>query len=142
MGCKGLHCGGCHGGGGPAAAVITLLVIIVVALRKAWPQILHAAEIAAWTVAGITGAAIVVTGGILTARVARRSRARRAVQQVTAPVIPAARLIERPTIEPPDGRRALGQSPRRQPRAWPLPGCWADISPRIGDDGRIGGDGR
>ena len=81
MGCKGLHCGGCHGGGGPAAAVIALLVIIAVAARKAWPQIVHTAEIAAWTVAGITGAAIVVTGGVLTARVARSYRARRAMRR-------------------------------------------------------------
>ena len=81
MGCKGLHCGGCHGGGGPAAVVIALLVIIAVAARKAWPQIVHAAEIAAWTVAGITGAAIVVTGGVLTARVARSYRARRAMRR-------------------------------------------------------------
>src|SRR5216683_224804 len=104
MGCKGLHCDGCGHGGGGAAAVIALLVIIAVALRKAWPQIVHAVDIAAWTVAGITGAAILITGGVLTARAVRGSRARHAIRQATyhATVIPAARLTERPTtIEAP-----------------------------------------
>jgi hypothetical protein len=61
MGCKGLHCDGCNHGGspaGPAAAVLALLVIVAVAAREVWPKVVHAVEIAAWTVAGITGAAI------------------------------------------------------------------------------------
>ncbi len=138
MGCKGLHCDGCGHGGGGAAAVIALLVIIAVALRKAWPQIVHAVDIAAWTVAGITGAAILITGGVLTARAVRGSRARHAIRQATyhATVIPAARLTERPTtIEAPAGRPALSQSPRRQPGAWPLVGSWDGTRPRIGGDG-------
>ena len=121
----------------PLGAVIALLVIIALALRKAWPEIVHAVEIAAWTVAGITGAAIVITGTVLTVRVVRRVRARRAARQATyhvAPVIPAARLTEPPAIDRP-GRPALGQPPRRQPGAWPLPGWWEDIRPRIGGDG-------
>ena len=136
MGCKGLHCDGCNHGGGPAAAVIALLVIIAVGLREAWPKIVHAVEIAAWTVAGVTGAAIVVTGTVLTVRVVRRVRARRAARQVTyhvAPVIPAVRLTEPPAIDRPE-RPALGQPPQRQPGAWPLPGWWQDIRPRIGGD--------
>ena len=138
MGCKGLHCDGCnHGSGGPAAAVIALLVIIALGLRAAWPQIVHAVEIAAWTVAGVTGAAIVITGTVLTVRVVRRVRARRAIRQATyhvAPVIPAVRLIGRPAIDRPE-RPALGQPPRRQPGAWPLPGWWEENRPRIGGDG-------
>ena len=74
MGCKGLHCDGCGNGGGPAAAVIALLVIVAVAARKVWPEIVHAVEIAAWTVAGVTGAVIVITGAVLTVRVARQVR--------------------------------------------------------------------
>ncbi len=56
-GCKGLHCDGCGGGGG-VGAVIALLVIIALALRAAWPTIVSAVEIAAWTVAGVTGTAV------------------------------------------------------------------------------------
>ena len=137
MGCKGLHCDGCgSGGGGAAAAVIALLVIIAVGLRKAWPQIVHAVDIAAWTVAGVTGAAILVTGGVLTARVVRGCRARRAIRQATyhATVIPAARLTERPTIDRPAARPALGQPARRQPGAWPLAGSWDGTRPRTGGD--------
>ena len=73
MSCKGLHCAGCgNGGGGAAGAVIALLVIIALALRKSWPAIVSAVEIAAWTVAGVTGAAIVITVGVLTVRAVRR----------------------------------------------------------------------
>ena len=137
MSCKGLHCDGCGGGGGAAAAVIALVVIMAVAARKVWPEIVSAVQIAAWTVAGVTGAIILITGGILTTRVVRRCRARRAIRQATyhATVIPAARLIERLTIDPPAGRPALSQPPRRQPGTWPLPGWWEDIRPRIGGDG-------
>jgi hypothetical protein len=136
MGCKGLHCDGCdHGSGGPAAAVIALLVIVALAARSAWPYVVHAVEIAAWTVAGVTGAAIVITGGVLAARVARRGRARRAAAQVTYRVTPviAARLIEPPAISWPE-RPALGQPSQRQPGAWPLPRWREDIRPRIGGD--------
>ena len=136
MGCKGLHCDGCnHGSGGPAAAAIALLVIIAVALRKAWPEIVRAVEIAAWTVVGVTGTAIVITGTVLTVRATRRVRARRAARVTyhVTPVIPAVRLTEHPAIDWPE-RPALGQSPLRQPGAWPLPGWWEDIRPRIGGD--------
>jgi len=119
MGCKGLHCDGCGHGGGPAA-VIALLVIVAVAARKVWPDIVHAVEITAWTVAAVTGAAILITGTVLTVRTARRVRARRALRQAAycaAPVIPAARPIEHPAIDRPAGRPALGQPP-----AAPAPG--------------------
>lgn len=134
MSCKGLHCDGC-GGGGAAGAVIALLVIIALALRKTWPEIVHVVEVTAWTVAGVTGAVIVVTGGVLTVRAVRRRRTRRAMRQVPylATVIPAARLTARPVIDR-AARPALGQSPRRQPDAWPLPGWWEGIRPRIGGD--------
>jgi hypothetical protein len=138
MGCHGLHCDGCnHGsGGGPAAAVIALLIFIAVGIRAAWPQIVHAVEITAYTVAAITGTAIVVTGTVLTVRTVRRVRARRALHQATyhvTPVIPATRLPGPPAIDRPE-RPALGQPPQRRPGAWPLPGWWEDIRPRIGGD--------
>ena len=138
MGCKGLHCDGCnHGSGGPAAAVIALLVIIALGLRAAWPKVVHTVEIAAWTVAGATGAAIVITGTVLTVRAVRRVRARRALRQATyhvAPVIPAVRLTDRSAIDRPEWP-ALGQPPRRQPGAWPLPRRWEEERPWIGGDG-------
>ncbi len=138
MGCKGLHCDGCnHGSGAAAAAVTALLVIVAVAAREAWPKVVHAAEIAAWTAAGVTGAAIVITGMVLTVRRVRRVRARRAPRQATyrvAPVIPAVRLTEPAAIDRP-GRRALGQPPQHRPGAWPVPGRREDIRPRIGGNG-------
>jgi hypothetical protein len=142
MGCKGLHCDGCGHGGGPAAAVIALLVIVAVAAREVWPKVVHAVEIAAWTVAGVTGAAVVITGTVLTIRVVRRVRSRRALRQAAYPVrttgqarvIPAARLTGHPAIERPEWP-ALGQPPQHRPGAWPLPGWWEDIHPRIGGDG-------
>jgi len=135
MGCKGLHCDGCNHGGGPAAAVIALLVIVAVAAREVWPRVVHAVEIAAWTVAGVTGAAIVITGTVLTVRVARRVRARRTARVTyhVAPVIPAVRLTEPSAIDRPE-RPALGQPPQHRPGAWPLPGWREDIRPRIGGD--------
>ena len=98
---------------------------------------MHTVEIAAWTVAGVTGAAIVITGTVLTVRVVRRVRARRALRQATyhvAPVIPAVRLTDRSAIDRPEWP-ALGQPPRRQPGAWPLPGRWEEERPWIGGDG-------
>ena len=79
MNCKGMHCEGCgherrrgrrgrrHRPGGDHRA----------GAAEAWPAIISAVEIAAWTVAGITGAVIVATGGVLATR-AVRGRARRA----------------------------------------------------------------
>ncbi len=138
MGCKGLHCDGCGHGGGPAAAVIALLVIVAVAARKAWPDIVHAVEITAWTVAAVTGAVILITGTVLTVRTVHRVRARRALRQAAypaGPIIPAARLSESPNIDRSAGRPALGQPPQHRPGAWPLPGRWEDIRPWIAGDG-------
>ena len=123
--------------GGAAGAVIALLVIIAVGLRKAWPEIVHLAEVDRMRrVAGVCGTVIVVTGGVLTVRVTRRRRARRAVWQVPyrATVIPSARLTGRPGIGRAAGRPALSQPPRRRPGASPLPGWWEEIPPRIGED--------
>jgi hypothetical protein len=133
--CKGLHCDGCgHGSGGPAAAVIALVVIVAVAAREVWPKVVRAVEIAAWAVAGVTGAVIFVTGTVLAVRVVRRVRARRMAQVAyhVGPVIPAVRLAGPPAIEWPE-RPALGQS-AQQPGAWPLPAWQAEIRPRTGGD--------
>ena len=147
MRCNGLHCEGCGHGGGAAGAVIALLVIIALALRKAWPAIVSAVEIAAWTVAGVTGAAIVITGGVLAVRAVRRRRARRMlvyqpgavvwvvdeVQQMTRPLPAGERPVFGKTMPAGTGlgRPAFGEieRPRPQPSRWPLPG-WS-----------IGGDG-
>jgi hypothetical protein len=143
MGCKGLHCDGCnHGSGGPAAAVIALLVIVAVAAREVWPKVVHAVEIAAWTVAGLTGAAILATGTVLTVRVVRRVRARRALRQAArqvhaayhATVIPAVRLTDRSAIDR-AGWPGLGQPPQWQPKTWPLAGWREDEYPWTGGDG-------
>jgi hypothetical protein len=122
MNCKGIHCQGCgHGSGaaGGAGAVIALVVIVALALRKAWPAIVTAVEIAAWTVAGTCGAAIVTTGGVLIVRAARR----RAAAARRSPVVIESRRLYPPL--PPAGRPVLG--PPRSPAAapWPLPG-WPD----------------
>ena len=84
MGCMGLHCDGCRRGGpgGPAAAVLALLVIVAVAAREVAPKLVHAVEIAAWIVAGLTGAVIVVMATVLTVRASRRLHSRRTLRQV------------------------------------------------------------
>src|SRR5690348_2924974 len=131
MNCNGMHCQGCgHGGGaaGGAGAVIALVVIVALALRKAWPTVVSAVEVTAWTVAGLAGAALVTTGGVLAVRTARRGAAGRrspVVIQGTGlyPPLPPA---DRSAIDPP--RPAGG-------RAWPLPGTWDEIRPRTGGDG-------
>ena len=133
-GCEGLHCEGCGHRGGPAGAVIVLLVMVALALRKAWPQIVAAVEITAWTVAAVTGAAVTATCGVLILRAVRRRRARRAVVYRPGPVIPAARLVEHP-VEPPAGRPAIGGPQRHRPGLWPLPGWREDIGPHLGGDG-------
>jgi hypothetical protein len=135
-GCKGLHCDGCPGGAGGTGVVIALLAIIAVGVHAAWPAIAHAIEIAAWVVAGISGAALLITGTVLAVRVARRVRARRARRQVTchATILPPARPARYPTIRQPARPRALGPAPQRPSGAWPLPGWWEDIRPRIGGD--------
>ena len=112
-----------------------------VALRKAWPAIVSAVEIAAWTVAGVTGAAIVITGGVLTARAVRRRRALiyRPGQPFMAVVDEAQSLFPRPL--PPAGRPASGQiepPSDARPGRWPVTGWLADgeeLRPRIGGDG-------
>jgi hypothetical protein len=131
MGCKVLHCDGCGYGGVPAAAVIALVVIVALALHKAWPAIVAALEIAAWTVASACGAALAVTAGVLAVRMARRHRARRAALYRPGPVLPAVRLVAE-HIESPAERPAIA---RRQ-AAWPLAGWWEEIGPQAGGDHR------
>jgi hypothetical protein len=135
MNCKGIHCQGCgHGGGaaGGAGAVIALVVIVALALRKAWPAIVSAVEVTAWAVAGITGTAIVITGGVLTVRVLRR-RARRAAAGHPAPVVIEGTRLYSPL--PPAGRPALGPPGPAGGRAWPLPGWPDEIRTWTGGDG-------
>ena len=135
MNCNGMHCQGCgHGGGaaGGAGAVIALVVIVALALRKAWPGIVSAVEVTAWTVAGLAGAVLVTTGGVLAVRAARR-RARRATTGRRSGV-PVEGMRLYPPL-PPAGRPALG--PARSPggRAWPLPTRLHEIRPQIEGDG-------
>lgn len=109
MRCDGLHCDGCRHGGGPAgagAAVVVLLLFIAVGLRKAGPQIVSVLEIIGWTLAGIAGAVIVVTGAVLTVRVTRAARARRGGQQVTSGLYrPGYRIVPGKAA----GRPAIGR---------------------------------
>jgi hypothetical protein len=125
-----------HGGdGGPAAAaaVIVLVLFIAVGVRSAWPDIARTVEVIAWTVTGVTGSAVVVTGTVLTTKAVRRRRARRAVGQpvVRAAVIPPVRPAVTRPVSPP----ALGQPRQRPGGTWPLPGWWEEVRPRIGGDG-------
>jgi hypothetical protein len=127
MNCKGIHCQGCgHGGGaaGGAGAVIALVVIVALALRKAWPAVISAVEITAWTVAGLAGAVLVTTGGVLAVRAARR-RARRAAAAGRSPVVIEGTRLRPPL--PPGGRAALGP-----PRG---AGWRYEIRPPTGGDG-------
>ena len=133
MNCKGLHCQGCGPGGGAAGgagAVIALVVIVALALRKAWSAIVAAIEITAWTVAGLTGAALVITGAVLAVRAARR--ARRAAAGRRAPVVIEGTRLYPPL--PPAQRPALGPARPAGGRAWPLPGWQEEIRPQIGGD--------
>jgi hypothetical protein len=143
MRCHGMHCDGCgHGDwGGPAGAVIVLLVIIAVALRKAWPAIVSAVEIAAWTVAGLSGAALVVTAGVLTTKAVRRHRARRVLAY--RPGYPFVVVVDEAQEWfagqfPADGRPGPGEiePPTDAPR-WPVTGWQSggELRPRIGGDG-------
>jgi hypothetical protein len=130
MNCNGMHCQGCgHGGGaaGGAGAVIALVVIVALALRKAWPAIISAVEVTAWTVAGLAGAVLVTTGGVLAVRAARR----RAAGRRSPVVIEGTRLY--PPL-PPAAPPALGPPRPAGGRAWPLPGWRDEIRPRTGGD--------
>ena len=141
MKCNGLHCDGCGHGGGAAGAVIALLVIIALTLRKTWPAIVSAVEIAGWTVAGLSGAAILVTGGVLTTGAVRRRRARRALAY--RPGRPFVVVVDEAqglyTQLPADMWPVPGQiePPPAAPR-WPVTGWQIDgteLHPRIGGDG-------
>jgi hypothetical protein len=126
MNCKGLHCQGCGHGGGAAGAAIALVVIVALALRRAWPAIVSAVEITAWTVAGTCGAAIVTTAGVLIVRAARR---RAAAARRSPVVIEAMRLC--PPL-PPAGRPELGPPRSQAAKPWPLPGWPDQTGPQTG----------
>jgi hypothetical protein len=129
MNCNGIHCQGCGHGGGAAGAVIALVVIVALALRRAWPAIVSAVEITAYTVAATCGAAIVITAGVLVVRAGRRRAA--AAARRSPVVIEAVRLY--PPL-PPAGRPGLGPPPRSRV-AGPWPGSWEEIGPQTGGDG-------
>jgi hypothetical protein len=131
MGCKGLHCDGCRHGGG-AGAVIALLIIVALGLRKAWPHVVSAAEIAGWTIAAACGTAVVITCGVLTARALRTRARRRAASYRRSPVVIDGMQLYAPPL-PHDQRPAIG-APRRA-ASWPPPGWQVDARPWIGGDG-------
>jgi len=141
MRCNGLHCEGCGHGGGAVGAVIAFLVIIALALRKTWPAIVSVVETAAWTVAGLSGAALIVTCGALTARAVRRRRARRALTyrpgQPFMLVVDEAQSVSARHL-PSVGRPAPGEiePPLDAPR-WPVTGWHRDseeLRPQMGGD--------
>jgi hypothetical protein len=142
MRCNGLHCEGCGHGGGAAGAVIALVVIIALALRKTWPAIISAVETAAWTVAGVSGAVLVVTGGVLTVRAVRRRRARRELAYRSGqPFVVVVDEVQSTFARqfPSAGRPVPGEiePPLDAPR-WPVTGWRRDggeLRPRIGGDG-------
>ena len=129
MNCKGLHCQGCGHGGGAAGAVIALVVIAALALRKAWPAVVAAVEVAAWTVAGVSGATLVITAGVLTTKEMRRCRARRELARR-----PAYRYVLVVDEAPRTFTGTLPPAPGQiEPPRWPLAG--PDLRPWIGGDG-------
>jgi hypothetical protein len=142
MSCKGLHCDGCHGsGGGGIGALVALLVIIALGLRAAWPHVVRGAEIAAWVVAGIAGAAVVVTGTVLAVRAVRWYHARRPARQVPAchvTILPPERPAGSRTLGQPSARPAISAARRPLsfgvPEPQPRPGRLARLRQRMGGD--------
>jgi hypothetical protein len=137
--CKGLHCEGCGDGGpgGALAAIAVVLVlasIIVAAVRAAWHDIVTAAEIAAYTVVSIAGVAALTGAGWCAIRIRRhvlQARARRISPQVRAVITDV--KAGRPVVIPERPARPAIDAPPARP-AWPLPGQWEQIRPRIGRD--------
>ena len=136
-----------HGGdgAGPWAALAVLVALAVVggAARHLIGTVAHVLvtvlEVIAWTLAG-TASAAVLTGGVLAGirirRAVRAARARRAV----APPAPVIQIRPEGHARPlPDrarpARPALSPPPQGPATAWPLPGWWEEIRPRIGGDG-------
>jgi hypothetical protein len=129
-----------HGGGGDSGAVIALIVLIVLAIaggvgHKAVTGALHTlatvVEVIAWTLATVLILAT-VTGAVYAAfRIRRAVLAARARRAITPQVITL--TPDSGYLPPPDtARPAIGSPP--VPRAWPLPGWWAEVRPRIGSD--------
>ena len=136
-----------HGGDGAGAwaalAALVALAVIGGAARHLIATALHVVvtvlEVIAWTLAG-TAAAAVLTGGVMAGVRIRRAvlaaRARRAITP-RPPVIhitPEGHLRPLPDETSP-ARRALSPPPQQPATAWPLPGWWEEIRPRIGGDG-------
>ena len=96
-------------------------------------------EVIGWTLAGTASAAVLgggVLAGIRIRRAVRAARARRTMTQPAAPVIqitPEGYVRPLPD-EPGTARPALSPPARGPATAWPLPGWWEEIRPRIGGD--------
>ncbi len=138
-----------HGGGGDGAgawaalAVLVALAVVGGAARHLIATALHVVvtvlEVIAWTLAGTASAAVLAGGvlaGIRIRRAVRAARARRAVAS-PAPVIQITpEGYVRPLPDEPGAARPALSPPRQGPAtAWPLPGWWEEIRPRIGGDG-------
>ena len=130
-----------HGGdgAGPWAALALLVVLAAIggAARHLIGAVAHVLvivlEVVGWTLAGIASAAVLTAGtvaGVRIRRAVRAARARRAAPPIITitPQAPA-----RPLPDP--GRAAIGAPRERAAEAWPLPGWWEEIRPRIGGDG-------
>lgn len=131
-----------HGdGGGETLAVVALAIgVAAFLIHQAWHTIiaiwhviLTILTIAAWTLAGVTGAAA-LTGGVLAGlRIRRAVRAHRTAGTARPPVVtitPAGHI--RPV--PLHAERPAAIEPPRPASSWPLPGWWAEVRPRIGGD--------
>lgn len=100
-GCKGMHCHGCHShdhGHGPnqlTLGVALLAFVSFAALREA-PKVIHILEIVGYTVAAVSGTAIV---GTLTFFIVRAIRRRRAATRALKPYDVPAVVIRMATPE-------------------------------------------
>ena len=91
--CKGMHCHGCrshdrgHGPNQLALGVALLAFVAFAALREA-PKVIHILEIVGYTVAAVSGTAIVGTLTFFIVRVIRRRRATaRALKSYDVPAV-------------------------------------------------------
>ena len=137
-----------HGGdgAGPWAALAVLVVLAIAggAARHVIGDVARVLvtvlEVIGWTLIASASAAVAgggVLAGVRVRRAVRAARARRAMPQPAAPVIqitPEGYVRPLPD-EPGAARPALGPPPRGPAGAWPLPGWWEEIRPRIGGDG-------
>ena len=126
-------------GAGPwvALAVLVALAVVGGAARHVIGEVAHVLvtvfEVIAWTVAGVVIAAAVSGGvhaGVRIRRAVHAARARRAAASVIT-ITPD--VFTRPVASV--ARPAIGAPRPTDAGAWPLPGWWEEIRPRIGGDG-------